>query len=101
HASSDNGALRRRAEDDPRSLEGPTCPGEAGERREPDCERSPGDRSQGNGGLFGLFGFAERDRSVFPRRSNGFHPWSQATRVRQAEPTRFDRLPVTPAVNEP
>src|SRR5262245_23235049 len=37
-----NGALRRRAEGQPRRLEGAALPGEAGERREPDRERSPG-----------------------------------------------------------
>src|SRR5260370_27116068 len=53
-AALDAGSLRQGAEGQPRDLEGPPLPGEAGERPEPDRERSPGDRPQGTGGLFGL-----------------------------------------------
>src|SRR4051812_32120234 len=45
----DPGTLRPRAEDQPRSLEGTPLPDEAGQRPEPDRERSLGDSSEGTG----------------------------------------------------
>src|SRR5436309_2891805 len=46
-APADGGDLGREAEDQPRHLEGDARPGESGQPREPDRERSPGNGAQG------------------------------------------------------
>ena len=67
-------------------------PGEAGQRPEPDRERGAGDGPQGTGGSFALRVSSGRQRTAFPRRSNGVHPPSHAARVKASrhQPTLFD-----------
>ena len=77
--------------DPPRGLEGAPLPGEAGEQREPDRERGPGDRPQGTGGLFASRVAAGRERTACPpRRSNGVPPPSHAARVKASRQPLLD-----------
>src|SRR5271157_1468685 len=50
----DTGTLRQGAEEQPRSLEGNAPATEAGQRQEPDRQRSDGNGREGNGGSFAL-----------------------------------------------
>src|SRR5947209_18065605 len=67
-AANDNGAIRARAEDQPRSVEGNAGPGPAGQRPEPDRVRGAGDGAQGIGGSFAARIASERQRSTLSRR---------------------------------
>src|ERR1700675_1052088 len=75
-ASPGAGVLRQGVEDQPRSLEGNSLPGKAGQRPEPDRERGNGDGPQGAGGSFALRVSSGQQRTAFPRRGNGVHPQS-------------------------
>src|SRR5438132_1001255 len=61
-APADDGALRQGVEDQPRSLETAALADAAGQRPEPDRERSPGNSPQGAGGSFALRVSSERQR---------------------------------------
>src|SRR6266851_74619 len=76
------GPLCDGAEDQSRSLEGATLPGDPGEQREPDSERGAGDRPPGVGGPFTLRITAGRQRDAVSRRGNGFYHTSHAARVK-------------------
>src|ERR1019366_2987431 len=102
-ASADDGPLRARAEDQPRSLEGDSLRGEAGQRPEPDRERGDGDGTQGVGGSFTDRVSSGQQRTPFARRGNGVHPGSHVGRLKASrkQPTLFDSLsndapPATP-----
>src|SRR6185437_3795799 len=103
--ASDDGALRPRTENPPRSLEGNAHPDDAGQRREPDSERGAGTGPQGSGGSFADRVSSGRQGSPVPGRSYGVHPPSFAARIkasrRQRQPTLFDSLPLNPASGEP
>src|SRR6516162_9274619 len=51
-AANDNGAIRQGAEDQPRGLDAPADPAEAGHRSSADRPGGAGDSGQGNGGSF-------------------------------------------------
>src|SRR5262245_58322441 len=87
-AAAHDGMLGRRAEDAPRTLEGPAVPGETGQRPEPDRERSAGTGTQGTGGLFTLR-VAGRGQPALARRSDAVRPPSNAAPV---QPSRQRRL---------
>src|SRR5947209_8106521 len=90
-AANDNGAIRARAEDQPRSVEGNARSGESGQRPEPDRVRGAGDGHQGPGGSFAARITSER-RNTLHRRSNGVHPQSHVARLKASrkQPTLFD-----------
>jgi N12 class adenine-specific DNA methylase len=94
-APADAGDLRPGIEGRPRSLEGRPLPGEAGQRPEPDRERSPGNGHSATGGSFALRVAAERGRSALARRGNGLHSQSHVERVRASRGQRslFDDQP--------
>src|SRR4029077_6007824 len=81
-ATDNDGVLREGAEDQSRSLEGTSRTVEAGQRPEPDRERSPGDSPQGAGGSFALRVGDGRGRDDFARRSNGLPQKSHVERVK-------------------
>ena len=68
--------LRQGTEGQPRKLDGDAFPREAGQRPEPDRERSPGTGSQGTGGSFALRVSSGRSGTAFTRRGNGVRPKS-------------------------
>ena len=73
-------ALRQGTEGQPRSLEGNSLPGEAGQRPEPDRERGTGNGPQGTGGSFALRVSAGRDGTAFARRRQ----WRSSAVTRRA-----------------
>ena len=74
---------------------------EAGQRPEPDRERSPGDSAQGAGGAFALRVSAGRERAAFPRRGHAVPPPSHVARLRTHAASRrclipFPTIPLLP-----
>src|SRR5208282_5767853 len=87
---------RQPAEGQSPGVEGSPVAGQAGERREPDREPGPGDRPQGNGGLFAFRVAFGGQRNSFPRRSDGIYPPTYAARVKASRGQNlplFDSLP--------
>ena len=76
------------AEGQPRSLEGSPPAGEAGQRPEPDRQRSNGAGPEGPGGSFALRVESGRERSALPRPGNGAYQPSYVARLKGiAKPT--------------
>src|SRR3984957_3728190 len=71
-APDDNGTPRQGAEDQPRGVEASAVPGQAGERPEPDSERSPGNGPPGAGGSFAAR-VTPGGRNAVPGRGNGVY----------------------------
>jgi N12 class adenine-specific DNA methylase len=86
-------------EGQPRSLEGNPVPSEAGQRTEPDRERSPGDGPSGTGGSFALRVFSGRQGTAYSRQRNGVSRGSHVERLNQSRGQRslFDAVPQQPA----
>src|SRR5262249_32704816 len=84
-----------------RSLEGAAGPGEAGQRPEPDRQRSPGDRPEGAGGFFTARLAAGGRRNAFPRRGDGVPAPSFAARVRASRPPPRTLLAAIPGARLP
>src|SRR5262249_27675685 len=84
------GPLFDRPQSQPRFLDGPARPGEARERTQPDCERSPGARNPGapepsvNRIAEGPLGVAS-----FPRRSHGLYPGGGPPLHSASQPSRL------------
>jgi len=77
-------------------------PGEAGQRPEPDSERSPGDGPQGIPGPFTQRVAEGRQRDAFPRRSYALHPPSYTARLKsRRQPSLFDFPADKPPSDQP
>jgi N12 class adenine-specific DNA methylase len=72
-------------------VEGSAVPGQAGERPEPDSQRSPGNGPPGPGGTFAAR-VTPGGRNAVPGRGNSVYPPSYATRVKPSrrQPSLFD-----------
>src|SRR5262245_9424806 len=95
----DAGPARQPPQDQSLAVEGAAGADEAGQQREPDRERGPGDRPQRTGGFFAARFSAKRGRGVLPRRGHDVSAPTYATRVRaqrRPEATLFDSLPDDP-----
>src|SRR5579872_2344233 len=93
--------LRPGAEGQPRSLEGTPVAGEAGQRPEPDSERSAGNGPAGTAGSFALR-TGRRERPAFARPGDGPYQNSYVARLKasRGQPSLFDAPPQQPASDD-
>src|SRR5579863_802855 len=99
-AETDARNLRQGTQGEPRSLEGPIVPGQAGERPDPDRQRSPGTGSAGTAGSFIERILAAGLRRVtLPRRGDGPHQNSHVARLKSSrrQQNLFDAPPQKPS----
>src|SRR6185437_3041185 len=102
-ATSGSGTVREGVEDQPRSLEGNSRQGEAGQRPEPDLFGSNGTGVERNGGSFARRIAEGRGRAPVAGQGNGLRPrtFVEKVKVSRGQRSLFDPAPTTSSPEPP